>query len=170
MSLRSLLPIGRESSPRMLADADLVSTLHRDLDRFFDDMLTGLPLAGRSLWGDGKRSWTMMPRIDLHESEEGLDVSAELPGVEEKDVEIELTDDALILKGEKKAETDETDAAKGWHRVERSYGSFLRTVPLPFTVDADKVDATFAKGVLKVHLPRSAEARDKTRKIPVKAA
>jgi HSP20 family protein len=159
MSLRSLLPFGREMLPTR-SDGDPFAVLRRDLDRLFDGMMTSSLVP---LWSDH-----MAPRIDVRETDTGLDITAELPGVEEKDVEITLDDGALTIRGEKKMETEKTEeGAKGWRMSERAYGSFLRTVALPFEVDDKGVKATFENGVLKVALPRSAKAKEHTRKIPV---
>jgi len=158
MSLRSLLPFGRDTLP-MRSDGDLFASLHRDLDRLFDGMMTsGLT----PMWSDH-----MVPRLDVRETEKGLEVTAELPGVDEKDVEVTLDEGTLTIRGEKKMETEKTDEAKGWRLSERSYGTFLRTVPLPFEVADKGVEATFDKGVLTVVLPRSEKARAKSRKIAV---
>lgn len=161
MSLRSLLPFGREAVP-MRSDGDLFATLHRDLDRLFDTMMTS---SLTPAWSD-----RMVPRVDLRETDTGLDVTAELPGVDEKDVDITLGDGTLTIRGEKKMAEETGTAAKealGVHISERSYGSFLRTIPLPFEVDEERVEANYDNGVLKITLPRSPTAQVKSRKIPV---
>jgi len=92
--------------------------------------------------------------------------TAELPGVDEKDVDVTLADGVLTIRGEKKTERDEKD--KNWPVVERSYGSFSRTISLPFDVDPAKVDAKFEKGVLRIHLPKPVEVAKKQQKIEIK--
>ena len=94
----------------------------------------------------------MAPRVDVSETDTELKIEAELPGIDEKDVEVVLSDGRLTIKGEKKQEKEEKK--KDYHMVERSYGSFARSIVLPFEADPDKVKATFAKGVLTVTVPK----------------
>ena len=96
-----------------------------------------------------------------------IKVSAELPGMDEKDIDVSLTRDTLTIKGEKKEEKEDT--GKDYYKMERSYGSFTRSIPLPVEVDTDKVQATFKKGVLEITLPKTAKAIQETKKVPVKA-
>ena len=110
------------------------------------------------------------PKIDIVESKDAIDLTAELPGVEEKDVDVTLADGMLTIRGEKKTERDERDKDKNWHVVERSYGSFSRAIPLPFDPDPAKVEAKFDKGVLHTHLPKPAEMAKKQQKIEIKKA
>ena len=110
----------------------------------------------------------LSPKIDVAESKDAIEVTAELPGVDEKDVDITLADDVLTIRGEKKTEREEQDKDKNWHVVERSYGSFSRAIPLPFDPDPAKVEAKFDKGVLHIHLPKSAEMAKKQQKIEIK--
>jgi HSP20 family protein len=112
----------------------------------------------------------LSPKIDVAESKDAIDVTAELPGVDEKDVDVTLADGILTVRGEKKTGRDEQDKDKNWHVVERSYGSFSRTIPLPFDPDPAKVEAKFDKGVLHVHLPKPAEVAKKQQKIEIKKA
>ncbi len=161
MSLRSLLPLSRDRLP-MRSDGDLVSTLHRDLDRLFDSMMTST-LA--PIWSDH-----MVPRLDVRDTDKGLEVTAELPGVEEDDIDLTLDDGLLTIRAEKKTVDETGPAARdalGVHVSERAYGTFLRSIPLPFEVADTGVEATFAKGVLTIVLPRSEKARESSRKIPL---
>src|SRR5262245_28041839 len=103
------------------------------------------------------------PRIDIEEKDGELQVTAELPGLEQKDFDVDLAGDMLILRGEKREERE--DKAAGWH--ERSYGRFERAIPLPVEVDTEHASAEFKNGVLRVHLPKSPEAREQTKRIPV---
>jgi len=105
------------------------------------------------------------PAFDVSETENALIVRAEIPGMDKKDIDIHLTDGLLTIKGEKRHERE--DKEKNYHRIERSYGAFSRTMRLPFDVEIDKVDATYKDGVLKVTLPKSERARVK--KIEVKS-
>lgn len=160
MDMKSLLPFGR----RELAGADDPFTaMRREMDRMFDEMTKSLSLA-RPAMGLG----VMAPRVDLKETDGALEVQAELPGVAEPDIEVQLADGVLTIKGEKKQEREEKE--KGWYLMERSFGSFLRQIPLPVEVDEDRVEAKFDKGVLHVTLPKSAKAEAKTKKIAVKGA
>jgi len=97
-----------------------------------------------------------------------LKVTAELPGVDEKHLDVTLADGVLTVRGEKKTARDEQDKDKNWHVVERSYGSFSRAIPLPFDPDPAKVEAKFDKGVLHIHLPKPAEVAKKQQKIEIK--
>lgn len=107
------------------------------------------------------------PAIDVKETETGLVVAAELPGMSEQDVELSLEEDVLTLRGEKKTETARDE--KGWHVQERSYGSFVRTLQLPFAPRAEDVTAEFAKGVLTVTVPKPPELARPASRIAIKA-
>src|SRR6266498_1190970 len=111
---------------------------------------------------------TPSPKIDLAESKDAIDMTAELPGVDEKDLDVTLANGMLTIRGEKKTERDEQDKDKNWYVVERSYGSFSRTIPLPFDPDLAKVEAKFDKGVLHIRLPKPAEVAQKQQKIEIK--
>jgi len=105
------------------------------------------------------------PRADMSESDGEYEVTVELPGLDEKDIELTITDRALVLKGEKKAEKETNE--KDYHFTERSFGSVRRQFALPSDVDRDAMKANFAKGVLKVTLPKTKEAKSQTRRIEV---
>lgn len=109
----------------------------------------------------------MAPRVDVTEDENAYEITAEMPGVEEKDVEVTVKENRLTLRGEKKSEKEEKK--KDYHMTERSYGSFERSFRLPADVMADKIKADFAKGVLTLTLPKTPEAKSKERKIAIKA-
>ncbi|HMO03073.1 MAG TPA: Hsp20/alpha crystallin family protein [Kiritimatiellia bacterium] len=138
--------------------ADLVHELFRP----FDEAWSG------SLLHPARAAWSRLPSIDVVESDDAVTVTADLPGLEEKDVEVVLDDHTLTLKGERR---EERTAKNGnVHRVERTFGSFYRSIPLPEGIDRDRVEATFKRGVLRVHLAKRPDARPSTRRIPVKAA
>ena len=99
---------------------------------------------------------------------DAIDVTAELPGVEEKDIELTLANGLLTIRGEKKTERDEKETNKNWHVIERSYGAFSRSIALPFEPASDKVEAKFDKGVLRVHLPKPPEVASKQQRIAIK--
>jgi len=108
------------------------------------------------------------PAMDLVEKDKEYEITAELPGIDEKNVEIKLSNHTLTIKGEKREEKEEKD--KDYYLSERRYGSFQRSFQVPEGVDADKIDASFTKGVLTVKLPKTAEAQKAEKKITVKAA
>lgn len=139
---------------------DPFASLHRDMEKLFDDFTRSWPAqtAGAA---------ALAPSIDVHETDKGLEITAELPGVDEKDVEVTLADNVLTIKGEKKSEHEEK--AEGRVFSERSYGMFRRSFSLPYNVEGDKVDAKFDKGVLKITLPKSPELQQKTQKIAIKS-
>jgi HSP20 family protein len=145
--------------------------LHDRIDRIFNDFSRGFGLP--DMWGDGGRmgQWMgtgshLMPSMEMHEADGKLMISAELPGVDEKDVEISVKDDVLTISGEKKSEK-EFKEGEGY-RSERSYGSFSRSVSLPFSIDPNAVEARFDKGVLKLTIPKPPEALQQVKKIPIK--
>jgi HSP20 family protein len=166
MSFKSLMPFARSGAPgRVGTDFDPFTSMRREMDRMFDDVLKGFGTGGLPAASGGAG----VPRMDVKETAAGIEITAELPGVDESDVEVELSDDVLTIRGEKKVEKEEGDKEKGYHVMERSYGSFARSVQLPYGAEGDKVTADFSKGVLKVVVPRPAEVEAKTRKIQIKA-
>ena len=154
MNLKSLLPVGRERG----AAANPFLSLQREVDRLFEDFTRGFP----TLSGNGGAK--LVPSLDVAETDKEIEITAELPGLEEKDVQISVADNVLSIRGEKKAEKEEKD--KNYRLVERSYGSFERQLELPEGVNADAIKASIAKGVLKVTVPKPAPAQAK--KIEVK--
>ncbi len=150
-----------------------LDTLRREVDRLFDDFGPGawrFPLrrpAGFEMTLPRAREWALAPAVDMVEKPKAYEVSVELPGMSEKDIEVKLANGRLTIKGEKKEETEEHE--KEYHVSERRYGAFQRTFPVPDDVDPDKIDATFREGVLKVALPKSEQAQKEERKINVKA-
>lgn len=149
--------------------------LKREIDRLFDDFhpfgwrlpaaRSAFDLALPRLSGTG---WLVAPAIDLTEKEKEYEITAELPGLDERDVEVRLSNHTLTIKGEKKEEREEKQ--KDYYLSERRYGSFHRSFQLPDGVDSDKIEANFAKGVLTVKLPKTAEARKAEKTISIKAA
>jgi HSP20 family protein len=161
MNLRSLIPIGRNRDvARREADNPFVS-LQREIDRLFEDFGRGFPA-----FGNGGFGRELMPAIDVTETDGEIEITAELPGLEEKDVQVNIADNVLTIRGEKKAEKE--DKQKDYRMVERSYGSFYRALQLPEGVDVNKIKADIAKGVLKVTVPKPAAKQ--ARKIDVKTA
>ena len=143
---------------------DPFSAMRAEMDRVFDSFLGRgfgrFPMPSRV--GD---SDAVVPNIDVRETETELVVEAELPGMDEKDISVTLNNNLLSLKGEKKSEREEKK--DDYHLMERSYGRFQRSFQVADTIDADKVTATFEKGVLKVTLPKRPEAVKAEKRIPI---
>ncbi len=137
-----------------------LARLRTEIDTLFDRFL-------RDPWSllsaESELGWITGPRTDLAETDDAVVVSMELPGVDPKDVDIELSGDLLTVRGEKKAERE--DRGKDYHFVEREFGTFCRTIQLPGTVDPDKVEATFRNGVLTIRVAKHPEARPKRVKV-----
>ncbi len=159
MNLRSLIPVGRDRNVARSSDNPFMS-LQREIDRLFEDFTRGFPVL--STGGSNQ----LLPSVDVTETDKQIEITAELPGLEEKDVQVNVADNVLTIRGEKKAEKEEKD--KTYQLVERSYGSFVRSLELPEGVNADAIKASIDKGVLKVTVPKPAPAQVK--KIDVKAA
>jgi len=133
--------------------------IRREMDRLWDSFLEGRPMKRIEEGGE----W--LPSLHVSETKNDLVIEAELPGMAPKDIDISLSDVFLTIKGEKKQEKEEKD--ENYHLIERSYGSFTRSVRLPREVQSDKITASFKNGVLRVTLPKSEEARKKEIKIKV---
>ncbi|MBX3028278.1 Hsp20/alpha crystallin family protein [bacterium] len=155
MDPKSTVPVPRSAALRA---RDPFAALRREMNELFEGFFPSS--------GDNGGVGEFMPRIDVKETDGEVRVSAELPGIDEKEVEISVDGDLLTIKGEKKEEKEEK--GEEYYRLERSYGSFRRSVTLPCPVDVDKATASAAKGVFTVVLPKSAAAKKKT--IAVKAA
>ena len=139
--------------------------MRTEMDRVFDSFL-GRSLFGRpALFARTEAAATVAPDIDIRENEKEIVVEAELPGIDEKDIEILVRDGVLTLKGQKKSERDEKK--ENYHLVERSYGSFERSFRLPDSTDEAQIKADFNKGVLRVVVPKRAEAVKSEKKIPI---
>lgn len=158
---RDLVPFTRRSSERNEESPFL--SLQREINRTFDDFFNGFALEPFSS-NEG-----FVPAVDVKETDKEIQIQAELPGLDEKDVEVTVNKDFVSIRGEKKAEKEDKDEKKGYYRVERSYGSFSRTIPLPAEVDEDKAEAKYKKGVLKITLPKTEKAQKESKKIAVQA-
>jgi len=137
-----------------------LESFRREMDRLFDSFFGQTRATLPTLVGQ----WT--PRVDVVESDTEILVKVDIPGMEEKDLSVSVSGDDLIVKGERKLESEEKK--KQYHRIERSYGTFHRVIPLPSTVDAAKINAEYNKGVLETHLPKKAGAKAKQIPISVK--
>ncbi len=161
MALKDIIT-GNKSLPVKRDEADPFALIRRRMDNIFEDFLHGFDLQPFE-----SRLGVFSPNIDVVETDKEIRISAELPGMEEKDIEVSLNKDTLTIGGEKKEEKEDKD--KGYYRMERSYGSFSRTIAVPIEVETDKIEAKFKKGVLNITLPKSAKAVAETKKIPVKS-
>ena len=156
MSLKSLIPVGGDRGVSRPV-SNPFSALQQEIDRLFEGFSRGFSgFPGREL----------MPSMDLSATDKEIEITAELPGLEEKDIQLNVADNVLTIRGEKKNEREETQ--KDYHLVERSYGSFTRAVQLPDGVNPDSIKAVMSKGVLKVTVPKPAPAQ--TKKIDIKSA
>jgi HSP20 family protein len=133
--------------------------IRREMDRLWDSFLEGRPMRRAEESGE----W--LPSLDVSETKNDVVIKAELPGMDPKDIDISLANGFLTIKGEKKHEKEEKE--ENYHLVERSYGSFTRSVRLPREVQSDKISASFKNGVLRVTIPKSEEAKIKEIKIKV---
>jgi HSP20 family protein len=135
------------------------STLQDRINRVFRDRYSD---AGRD---ESLTPSSFAPAVDVYEDEHNVTLKIEVPGIDEKDIDVQLENSTLTVHGERKIEKEEKE--ENYRRVERQYGSFTRTFTLPTTVDSEKVSATYDKGVLKVALPKKAEAKPKQIKVNV---
>lgn len=166
MAIRDLIPWGRESNqvPNLYRDSDRdpFMALHREMNRLFDDAFRGFETRMPSLGGfsTARGSW---PSVEISDSETEIRVTAEIPGMDEKDIEVLLDDGVLTLRGEKRSETEDKDRQFS----ERLYGRFERRIPLGYEVEEDKVSAAFHNGVLTVTLPKTQRAQTKAKRIAI---
>ena len=164
MTMRDLIPWnrGRDVSARRREDHPFL-TLHREMNRLFDDAFRGFDLApvGSDRFFDrvGGNNW---PSVEVSETDKEIKVTAELPGLDEKDVKVELANGVLAIAGEKRTETEDKDRRFS----ERSYGRFERRIAVE-DVDEDKISAAFKNGVLTVTLPKVAQAQSKVKRIAI---
>lgn len=166
MSIRDLVPWSRRKSsvPVRSEGMDLFLDFQRDINQLFDRFFGGifpaafedfdLPLTGFS------------PRVDVAETDEEVQVAVELPGMNEKEIEVTLDGEALRIRGEKKSENERKDGQV--FRSERYYGAFDRVVPIPCEVEREKVDAEFKNGVLTITLPKTEASRSRRKKIEIR--
>jgi HSP20 family protein len=161
MNMRDLIPWGRseQTTPsRYREEGDPFMTLHREMNRLFDDVFRGFDLTPVGM--SRMASW---PHVEVIENDKDVRISAELPGIEGKDVEVLMGEGVLTIRGEKKSEVEDKERAFS----ERTYGRFERRIPLAWEVDEDKIDASFKNGVLTVTMPKSAQASSHVKRIAV---
>ena len=162
------VPEKSDRAVRRRESSSPLSLLHSEVDRLFDDFMSD--------FGPWRSRLTrpfdteQMPSVDVSESDKEVEVKADLPGMDEKDIEVSLSNGVLTIKGERKAEKEDKDEKKSFHRIERSYGLYRRSISLPCEIDENKVKASFSKGVLTVTMPKTAEAKSKVKKIAIKGS
>jgi HSP20 family protein len=163
MAIRDLIPFsrGRDIAVRRGEDVNPFLTLHREMNRLFDDVFRGFDLApfGSDRFFDRAVGW---PNIEVSETDREVKVTADLPGLEEKDVQVEFANGTLAIKGEKKSEMEDRDRLFS----ERYYGRFERRIPVE-DVDEDKVSAAFKNGVLTVTMPKVPQAQSQVKRIAI---
>jgi HSP20 family protein len=162
MAITDLIPWGRgrDMTTRRSEDYNPIFTLHREMNRLFDDVFRGFdatPFGSRFF--EGAMNW---PSIEVSTTDKDVKVTAELPGLNENDVQVELANGVLSIKGEKKTETEDKDRRFS----ERYYGRFERHIPVE-DVDQDKVSAAFKNGVLTVTMPKLPPAESKVKRIAI---
>jgi len=173
------LPVKSETAPTKEHPSELegwrpFDTLHREIDRLFDDFGRGLwrspfrSLSGFEPFWPQTPSFGTVPAVDIVEHDKAYEITAELPGMDDKNIEVKFANGGLTIKGEKKEEKEEKK--KDYYLSERRYGSFERYFHVPESVETDKIEASFKKGVLTVTLPKKPEAQKAEKKIDVKAA
>ena len=139
--------------------------LHRDIDKLFDNFFQGFPRL--SVQKENGSSWNGLihPQVDVGEGEKQYTITVEVPGVNEKDIDLTVTDGTLKICGEKRYEQE--DRNKHYHRIERSYGSFQRTLSLPPDADEKQIDAKFKDGVLTITIAKDPKGKSPVRKIAI---
>jgi HSP20 family protein len=172
MAETTTLPIRKDRTAPVETGWSPLESMRREMDRLFDEFGRGFAFPKR--WGMPEvepfwrtRGRGIEPVVDLVEKPDRYEITAELPGMDEKNIEVKLSNEMLVIKGEKKEEKEEKEA--NYYMSERRYGSFQRTFRLPEGINTDKIEAGFKNGVLTVALPKSEEAKKET-KIDVKAA
>ena len=166
------VPVQRSSTDDQLpAISGSLSRFHQEIDRLFYQAFRGFdmsPFGFNRQLGSIMSDGMLKPTLDLGATDQAYTISVEVPGVDEKDVKVEIANDTLTIRGEKKQETEEKD--KNYYRMERSYGSFQRVLSLPEDADQEGVAATFKNGVLTVSMPRKAAPQAHVKQIEIQSA
>lgn len=153
-------PVKKESRRDAMLD------LRQEMNQLFEEFLNSSPMAMSPFSEETSLAGDFVPHMDIKESEKEITVAAELPGIEAEDIDISITGNTLTIKGEKKHEKEEK--GERYYRSERSYGSFQRSIPLPDSIQEDKIEATYQKGVLNVSLPKQPGSGKGTKRIEIK--
>src|SRR5258708_28125594 len=163
MARGSLMPFSRNMPVSGWGEeTDPFLQMRREMNRLFDDVFSGFGLP--SVLGPALRQMPAAPKIDVSETDNEIQVTAELPGIDQNNVEVLLEDDRLIIRGEKKEDREE-DKDRNYHVRERVQGVFSRTLPLPFAPDPNQVKAAFKDGVMTITIPKSQEVKQKQHRI-----
>ncbi len=168
MAETSVVPVKRGNGKLRRAEPiGLLDDFEAELDRFWRRPWSFWPGAWlRPFRGPAHEALTLAPRTDVYEKDNVIVVKAELPGLKKEDVQVQIEDEDLIIRGESKAESDVKE--DDYYRSERSFGTFYRRMPLPAGVTAEQIQATLNDGVLEVRIPKPAEAKAEAKKIPVR--
>src|SRR5258706_4829501 len=146
MNIRAIVPLPRTGRGMVRQTGSLFDSLQQEVDRLFEDFSRGT----------GNGAMQLMPNMDVAETDKNIELTVELPGLQEKDIDISINDSLLVIRGETKAETERKD--KNFHLIERAYGTFYRAFELPPGVDPSQIMATMSNGVLKVTIPKPTQA------------
>ena len=167
MAITDLIPWNRNRAlaTRRQDVTDPFMMMRRDMDRVFGDFLYDWRWPDRTLNMLDRQMGSFMPEIDVTETDKEFRITADLPGMDEKDIDITLENNQLTVRGERRFENEQKE--ENFHRIERRYGSFSRSFTLPNTVDTDNVKANYVNGVLKIQLAKRAEAKPKQIKVEV---
>jgi HSP20 family protein len=168
MAITELIPWKKNGSDLAVdrqQPEDSLLDLRSQIDRLFDEYLER-PFSLSPYFGSETIEGDFAPKLDVSETDKEIILSVELPGMEPEDIQVSLDRNTLLISGKKQEEKEEQD--KRFYRVECSYGSFQRSIPLPGEVDEDKIDASYKRGVLKVKMPKTRQAQENRKRISVK--
>ncbi len=164
MKIKNLLP---EVARKTRTDIDHpFYSLQREMNSLFDNFFRGFEMAPRGLAAGDAGFFS--PSIDVKENEKEFIIKAELPGVDEKDIDVTVTGDSVTIKGEKKEEKEDKD--KNYYYMERSYGSFCRVIPLEAEIESGKAEAKFKNGILDIKIPKKQSTKAKGTKVSIKTS
>lgn len=161
MDFRSMIERGNWLTP---TSRDVFNNMRHELSRLFDEFGRDFPAPANA----GARG-PLAPKVNVAENEKGLDITADLPGVKKEDVALDVADNVLTIKAEHKEEREEKDEKQQFHLYERSYGTYMRRIAIPFEADEDKIAAKLENGVLKISVPRSAEPERRQKRIAIES-
>lgn len=154
---QNTLPVTREHP---------LGRIHQEIDQMFDNFFRGFPLSPFRQMDQTWMGGMMMPKVDIAEESKHYTINVEVPGVEEKDIDVTVADGTLTIRGEKRHEQEDRD--KQYHRVERGYGAFQRMISLPHDANEEAVEARFKNGILTLTVPKTPGAKPAGRKIAIK--
>lgn len=154
----SSVSIAQRDVPTRAVSLDPIVRVQHDFDRLFDELMKDFPLLRH-------QPVLAMPKLDVSESDQEYDIELELPGLDKKDLDVLVEDDTLVVRGKKEQHNE--DKKRRFHRIERSYGHFQRLLSLPEDADQANIQARLDKGVLHIRIPRVAQSRRQSRRIPI---